>query len=61
MIPFPDVCAGCVPPRRHIHCHAECPDYLEAKARHEEETKEDRRRWQAERDAAQVVYKLSKG
>jgi hypothetical protein len=20
-------CDGCVPPKRHLHCHSTCPDY----------------------------------
>ena len=31
-----ECCQYCVAPKRHIGCHAKCPDYLGEKAKHEE-------------------------
>lgn len=58
MIPFPDVCRDCIPPRRCLNCHSCCPDYLEAKAKHDAEAAEDYRRRQQERDADAAAFKL---
>ena len=30
-------CNGCVPPKRTPTCHATCPEYIEAKAKHDAE------------------------
>ena len=30
-------CKNCVPPQRHVGCHAKCSKYLEEKAKFEEE------------------------
>lgn len=32
-------CNGCVPPKRSATCHASCPDYAEARTKHEAERK----------------------
>ena len=37
-------CNGCVPPKRHIGCHATCEDYISEKKKHEKKLKEIRRR-----------------
>lgn len=29
-------CNGCVPPKRHVGCHATCEDYISEKKKHEE-------------------------
>ena len=36
---FDDCCKDCVPPKRHLHCHSTCPEYLGAKAKHDAEAK----------------------
>lgn len=40
-------CKGCIPPKRYPGCHDHCPEYLEAKKKHDEE--------KAKRDAAADV------
>ena len=30
-------CNGCVPPKRYPGCHGHCPEYIEAKAKHDAE------------------------
>ena len=32
-------CKTCVPPQRHVGCHATCPEYLEQKRQNEESRK----------------------
>ena len=60
MARFFDCCKECTPPRRSIHCHATCPEYLAAKAKHEALAKEERKQRDAELDADAVVFSLSK-
>jgi hypothetical protein len=33
-------CKDCVAPKRHPGCHGHCPEYLEEKARHDEQKAE---------------------
>ena len=33
-------CQGCVPPKRHVGCHATCKEYIEDKKAWEEEKKQ---------------------
>lgn len=35
-------CEKCVPPKRKIGCHSDCPDYLKAKAKYEEDKKKEK-------------------
>ena len=35
-----DCCNGCVPPKRHSNCHANCPEYTGQRAELEETKKE---------------------
>lgn len=32
-------CKNCVPPKRHLNCHATCKEYIDAKAQFEENKK----------------------
>jgi hypothetical protein len=56
---FSDCCKDCVTPKRHLHCHADCPDYLAAKEEHIEEATGRRQKWLAEQE--QIKKKRRKG
>lgn len=55
---FPDCCKDCRPPKRSINCHANCKDYLDAKAEHEVEANAERETRKAAADADNAVYIL---
>ena len=61
MILFPDVCKNCRSPKRTLHCHAHCRDYLGAKDEHAVKVDEERRAKKAQDDADSVVYLMTKG
>jgi len=61
VILFPDVCKDCRPPKRSVHCHAHCPDYLSAKDDHAVRAQEERKAKKAENDADSAVYIMTKG
>ncbi len=56
----PYVCKGCVPPKRHINCHATCPDYLEAKEKHEQELEMERKARRSRDDADTATFRLKR-
>lgn len=33
-----DCCRECVPPKRHIGCHGDCPEYIEERKQLDKET-----------------------
>ena len=37
-------CNGCVAPKRYPGCHSHCPEYIEAKAKHDEEKAAERKK-----------------
>ena len=59
-VAFPDVCLDCKPPKRHMNCHADCKDYLDAKAEHEVKAEAALKAKQAERDAIGATYRLKR-
>lgn len=60
MARFPDVCKNCVAPKRHMNCHANCKEYLDAKVEHEALTAHERKEKMADEDAKSVIFKLKK-
>lgn len=32
-----ECCRWCVPPKRNEYCHSNCPEYTEARAKHDED------------------------
>ena len=36
-------CNGCVPPKRTPTCHATCPEYIQAKAKHDAQREQIRK------------------
>ena len=36
-------CNGCVPPKRYPGCHDHCPEYIEAKKKHDAEQEQIRK------------------
>ena len=60
MARFPSVCKGCKAPKRHINCHANCKEYLAAKAEHEALTAYERKEKLADEDAKSAIFKLAK-
>lgn len=35
-------CKDCIPPKRHIGCHADCKEYIKEKAQLEEDKKKEK-------------------
>lgn len=60
IVSFPHVCKGCKPPKRGIHCHEMCKEYLEAKAKHTISTEAVRKEKQAERDADGASFRMKR-
>lgn len=58
---FADCCKDCVPPKRSVHCHATCEDYLGAKATHEAQVSAERAAKKAAQDADSVAFMMNKG
>ena len=59
-VAFPDVCRDCKPPKRHINCHADCKDYLDARAKHAAEVDVVWKAKKAESEAVSAVYILKR-
>ena len=55
MIPFPNCCKECKPPKRAVGCHGHCKEYLDSKEEHEKRLDQDRRIRKGQADAYAVL------
>lgn len=58
---FPQSCKGCVPPKRHLHCHSTCKEYLDAKAAHDAASEKERAARKADRESRDAAFLLKRG
>lgn len=58
---FPDCCRECKPPKRHLHCHASCETYLQAKAKFDVEADAERAARRAAAEAKRAEFLMKKG
>lgn len=54
------VCKDCTPPKRHLHCHSTCKEYLEARAQYEIDTSKERKAKKAIEVADSVSFLLKR-
>jgi hypothetical protein len=55
MIPFPDCCKDCKPPKRSVGCHGRCKEYMDSKESHAQRTEQYKRERKKESDACAVM------
>jgi hypothetical protein len=54
MIPFPDCCKDCKPPKRSVGCHGRCKEYMDSKESHAQRTEQYKRESKADSDVCAV-------
>ena len=60
-VQFQGPCRDCKPPKRTPYCHADCQDYLDAKAKFDIEANAERAARKAARESESVAFLMKRG